>query len=33
VQEGGWVRTVVVPGLPIEKPEPLFRRVELVEPE
>lgn len=33
VQEGGWVRTVVMPGLPIEKPEPLFKRVELVESE
>jgi len=33
VQEGGWLRTVVMPGLPIEKPEPLFRRVDLVETE
>ena len=33
VQDSGWVRTVVMPGLPIEKPEPLFKRVELVDPD
>ncbi len=30
VQSQGWVRTVVMPGTPLVKPEPLFRKAELV---
>ncbi len=33
VREQGWVRTVVMPGVPLDKPEPLFRKAELVDPE
>ena len=33
VRDHGWVRTVVMPGVPLDKPEPLFRKAELVEAE
>ena len=32
VQSAGWVRTVVIPGTPLLKPAPMFKRSELVAP-